>query len=68
MPHIHMVKLLHQTGKLQEERLLRQGEETVAISISDYAAKIETPREYSATCAYRAKHNCCVSSGTSRSS
>jgi len=55
------LKLLRQTGKKQEELLRLAENETVGISVSDYAAQIETPRDYTATCAYRAKHNCCVS-------
>ena len=52
MPHIHLVKLLRQTGKKQEVLLRLAENETVGISVSDYAAQIETPRDYTATCAY----------------
>lgn len=61
MPHIQLVRILRQTRKKQEERLQDNEDESVGISVSDYAAQIETPRDYTATCAYRAKHNCCVS-------
>lgn len=38
VPHIRLVKILRQTGKLQEGRLQADEDETMGISTSNYAA------------------------------
>lgn len=61
MPHIQSVRLTAQSKRKQEEHLKLTEDTTTCTSVADYTAQIEIPREYAATCAYRAKHNCCVS-------
>jgi hypothetical protein len=61
MPHIQSVRLAAQSKRKQEEHLKLTQDTTTNTSVTDYTAQIEVPREYAATCAYNAKHNCCVS-------
>jgi hypothetical protein len=63
MPHIHLVRLSRINLKLQIEYMQKpeqMEDPTVAMSVSDYAAQLETPREFTGTCCTKEKHNNCV--------
>ena len=63
MPHIHLVRLSRVNLKLQTEFMQtpeQMANPTVALSVSDYAAQHETPREFTGTCCSKEKHNDCV--------